>query len=70
MLDMTSFQSALKQYYTNDRVENMTYQDNPLLALIPKMESFGGKNLPIPIIYGNPLIDEFLSVFICVMNFA
>lgn len=47
MLDMTSFQSALKQYYTNDRVENMTYQDNPLLALIPKMESFGGKNLPI-----------------------
>ena len=27
---------------------------NPLLALIPKYEAFGGKNLPIPIIYGNP----------------
>jgi hypothetical protein len=53
-LDLTSFASALKSHYTNDRVENMVYQDNPLLALMPKMESFGGKNLPIPIIYGNP----------------
>lgn len=53
-LDMTSFASALKAHYTNDRVENMVYQDNPLLALMPKMEDFGGKNLPIPIIYGNP----------------
>jgi hypothetical protein len=53
-LDLTSFAAALKSHYTNDKVENMVYQDNPLLALMPKMESFGGKNLPIPIIYGNP----------------
>lgn len=53
-LDLTSFASALKAHYTSDKVENMVYQDNPLLALMPKMESFGGKNLPIPIIYGNP----------------
>ncbi len=53
-LDMTSFASALKVHYTDDRVENMVYNDNPLLALMPKMTSFGGKNLPIPIIYGNP----------------
>lgn len=53
-LDLTSFASALKQHYTADRVENMVYMDNPLLALIPKMEDFGGKNLPIPLIYGNP----------------
>lgn len=53
-LDMTSFASALKVHYTSDRVENMVYQDNPLLALIPKYEQFGGKNLPIPILYGNP----------------
>ena len=37
-LDMTSFNSALKQHYTADRVENMVYQDNPLLAMLPKME--------------------------------
>lgn len=46
-LDLTSFAGALKQYYTNDKVENAVYQDNPLLAMIPKMTDFTGKNLPI-----------------------
>ena len=53
-LDMTSFDAALKQHYTDDAVMNMTYSDNPFFALVPKMENFGGKNLPIPILYGNP----------------
>lgn len=53
-LDMTSFAAALKQHYTSDRIENMVYADNPLLAMLPKYEQFGGKNLPIPIIHGNP----------------
>lgn len=53
-LNMTSFESALKVHYTSDMIKRMTYQDHPFLALIPKYESFGGKNLPIPIIYGNP----------------
>lgn len=53
-LDMTSFDAALKEHYTDDRVENMVYKDNPLLALMPKYEQFGGRNLRIPLIYGNP----------------
>lgn len=53
-LDLTSFAAALKQHYTSDRIENMVYKDNPFLAMVTKMESFGGKNLPIPIITGNP----------------
>ena len=53
-LDLTSFDAGLKQHYTSDRVENMVYMDNPLLALMAKMENFGGRNLPIPLIYGNP----------------
>jgi len=53
-LDMTSFDAALKQHYTNDEIMRMTYKDHPFLALVPKMTDFGGKNLPIPIIYGNP----------------
>jgi hypothetical protein len=53
-LDLPAMDAALKQYYTDDRVENMVYQDNPLMALMPKMEEFYGKNLPIPIIFGNP----------------
>lgn len=51
---MTSFDAALKQHYTADAVKRMTYQDNPFHAMVPKMYTFGGKNLPIPIIYGNP----------------
>lgn len=53
-LDTTSFASALKVHYTGDLMENLAYKDNPFFALVQKYEKFGGKNLPIPIIYGNP----------------
>lgn len=53
-LDMTSFDAALKEYYTDQAVENMVYKNNPFLALVPKMEEFYGRNLPVPIIFGNP----------------
>lgn len=53
-LDLTSFDAALKQHYTNDMIEMMVYKDNPALALMSKMEDFGGRNLPIVTIWGNP----------------
>lgn len=53
-LDLTSFDAALKAHYTQDRVENMVYEDNPTFAIMPKMEDFGGRNLPVPAIWGNP----------------
>lgn len=53
-LDLTSFDAALKQYYTDETIYNMVYADNPLLAMMPKLEEFKGKNRPIPIIHGNP----------------
>lgn len=53
-LDLTAFDAALKQHYTDDRVEDMVYARNPFLALVPKMENAGGRNIPIPIIHGNP----------------
>jgi hypothetical protein len=53
-LDMTAFASALKVHYTAQRIQNMVYRDNPLLAMMSKYEQFGGKNLPIPIKYGIP----------------
>lgn len=53
-LDMTSFANALKQHYTDYEVENMVYQDNPLLAMIPKKEDAGGLNIPVPVEYANP----------------
>lgn len=53
-LDLTTFAAALKQHYTSDRVENMVYKDNPLLAMMPKYEQFGGENLKLPIKHGIP----------------
>jgi len=53
-LNMTTFAAALKQHYTNERVENMVYKDNPFLAMLSKYEQFGGENLKLPIKYGIP----------------
>jgi len=53
-LDLSSFDAALKAHYTDQRVKNMVYRGSPFLAWLPKMERFGGKNLPIPIQYGTP----------------
>lgn len=54
MLDLTSFDAALKEYYTDDAVEDMVYKDNPLFALIPKAEDFYGDVRVVPVVYGNP----------------
>lgn len=53
-LDLTTFEAALKQHYTDERVENMVYRDNPLLAMLSKYEQFGGDNHKMPIKYGIP----------------
>jgi hypothetical protein len=49
-----NFAAALKQHYTNERIENMVYKDNPFLAMVSKYEQFGGENLKLPIKWGNP----------------
>ena len=54
MQDMTSFDAALKEHYNSQMVENLVYKNNPLLAMLPKYEGFGGRNYPMPLIYGNP----------------
>lgn len=52
-LDVSTYTPLLKEYYTSQRIEHMVYKDNPLLAMVPKMENFGGIALPIPIIHGH-----------------
>jgi hypothetical protein len=44
----------LKEYYTNEVVENLTLTEGTLFGLIAKMTKFSGKTLPIPLVYGNP----------------
>lgn len=51
---MSSFASSLKTIYSEEKVENMVYADNPFLSMLSKSEDFGGKNRVIGIIYGNP----------------
>ena len=50
----TNVTAALKEHYKPQRIKEMVYKNNPLLALMPKYESFGGENMPIPIIVGGP----------------
>lgn len=52
-LDMSTFASSLKQLYTEEKIQNMVYGDNPLWALLPKYDKFLGKNMVIPVIFGN-----------------
>ncbi len=52
--DLVAYNDVLKEHYTRDRVIDMTYRTNPLYAMMPKYMKFGGKNLPVPILYGNP----------------
>lgn len=53
-LNLTTFNSMLKEHYTDDYIQNLVYKKNPLFALMKKMEDFGGRNLRVPLIYGNP----------------
>lgn len=52
-LDINTFDAGLKDYYSGDRVESVTYKDRPFYALVTKDEKFPGRRMPIPIIYGN-----------------
>lgn len=41
----------LKELYDEQKVQWLTYKDNPLLAMIKKEEKFPGKYYPVPVVY-------------------
>ena len=47
-------EEALKEHYQPQRIKEMVYKNNPLLALMPKYTQFGGKYMPVPIILTGP----------------
>jgi hypothetical protein len=53
-LDLDTVSEAVKQHYKDFRIKDLVYKNNPFYALIPKYEKFGGLNMPIPLLYGNP----------------
>lgn len=42
----------LKELYDDQKVQWLTYKDNPALAMIHKEEKFPGKYYPCPVVYG------------------
>lgn len=42
----------LKELYDDQKVQWLTYKDNPFLAMIKKIEEFPGKYYPCPVVYG------------------
>ncbi len=45
---------ALKQLYPQKRIRRAMYEDNPLFALLPKWEKFGGKSWHLGTRYADP----------------
>jgi len=45
---------ALKERASSDRVENMIGNDRPLLGMIPRDTDYSGEALGVPVILGNP----------------
>lgn len=48
---MPAGNAALKEYYDDQKVENLAYDDNPLMVMMPKRPKATGKYIPVPVIY-------------------
>ncbi len=53
-LDTTSAAAILKEYYSNQRVTQLTYKDAPLYALLDKVKDFYGASYPLPMRIADP----------------
>lgn len=50
-LDLSAANPFLKEWYDGQKVQNLAYDENPFLAVVPKDEDTGGKYYPVPIQY-------------------
>lgn len=53
-LTIASADAAIKQVYRPGYIADICFKDRPLIAMLPKFEGFGGRNLPIVLEYGHP----------------
>lgn len=51
-VSQSSVPGILKELYDDQKVQWMTYKDNPTLAMMKKETKFPGKYFPIPVVYG------------------
>lgn len=53
-LDVAQAAAILKEYYSTQRVTQMTYKDAPLYAMLTKVKDFRGRIYPLPMRVTNP----------------
>lgn len=51
-VDSTSFDAALKEYYTDEYVREQVYEDNPWYAMVPKLTTLTGDTYVQPVQHG------------------
>ena len=50
-ITQSSVPGILKELYDDQKVQWLTYKDNPALAMMKKEEKFPGKYFPVPVVY-------------------
>jgi hypothetical protein len=50
-LDLPAGNAGLKEWYDDQVVEDLSYDDNPALAMVPKKPNATGKYIPVPVMY-------------------
>jgi hypothetical protein len=50
--DTTAMSAAMKEYYHGQKVIDLVFKKNPLLAMLKKDTKAGGKVIPVPLQYG------------------
>lgn len=53
-LNTTTAAAILKEYYSDQRVQQLTYKDAPFYALLNKVKDFYGASYPLPMRVSNP----------------
>lgn len=51
-ITQSSVSGILKELYDQQKVQWLTYKDNPTLAMLRKITNFPGKYYPVPVVYG------------------
>lgn len=52
-LDLTAFDDAVKDYYTDDVIHKLTIQDHPFMGALKKKTDFVGRQMPVVLRYAN-----------------
>src|SRR3990172_7760576 len=55
-----TYSAMLKEFYTDEKVENLVLSNSPALAMFPKNTKIEGEVWDIPLVYGDPAAGSAL----------